>query len=86
MRRAAISFLLLSFPLFLRLYPAAFRDEFGDEMISVLTKQVRAAAAEGVLKLLILSYREFSALANGAFLVWLQLLQQKPAQLAHSIS
>jgi len=47
MRQAIKSFLLGCFRLSLRLYPAAFRAEFGDEMETVFATAVSEAAEEG---------------------------------------
>jgi hypothetical protein len=47
MKRAILSLLLGGYRWSLRLYPAAFQAEFGDEMEVVFTTAVREAAAEG---------------------------------------
>ena len=47
MKHTIISLLLSCFRWSLRLYPAAFRAEFGDEMEAVFAAAVREAAEEG---------------------------------------
>lgn len=82
MKEKAVQSLLSLFRLWLHLYPASFRAEFDEEMTAVFAQQVRAAASEGALNLLLLCGREFAALTVEGLA---QRIHEEPALLAQAI-
>jgi hypothetical protein len=70
----------------LRLYPSAFRQTFGDEMVGVFTEQLAAVAPEGQLRLLVACGAELAGLLGQGVRERLLAIQSHPARVAQTSS